>query len=117
MVDPRYTPVKMPSSGWRNNNTSKPTAWRRNGNKLEVRFDLRDSFKVTDVIGEIPNVRIDQANVQFFIDSSGNSFAMRLNNTDPVTLEYIGTGSSPTYPFIGVITADIDNDYDYTLWK
>ena len=94
MNDPRFTPIKMPSSGWRNGNASKPTAWRRNSNYIEVRFDLRDSFKSSDVIGELPvSVSIESTEVQYFTDATGKSFAMKLNNTSPATLEFVGTGS------------------------
>jgi len=114
---PTFKPLTL-INGWRNNDTAKPTAWRRSGNKIEVRFNLRDSFKVSDIIATLPvNIHIETTQAIQYLNADGLGFGLKVVAGIGSNIEFVDMGSTAVFPFVGMITAAFDVNSDYLNWS
>lgn len=117
MFNPVWTPLNL-VNGWSNtfNSSRYVTAWRRNGNSLQLRVALNQSSSTDSLFAEMPDgfINVPLTENKPCSDASGNIFTLQAGLGLSSVLKILNAGSAGNN-LVAQIEIPINNDFDYLL--
>lgn len=117
MFNPVWTPLNL-VNGWSNtfNSSRYVTAWRRNGNSLQLRVALNQSSSTDSLFAEMPDgfINVPLTENKPCSDASGNIFTLQAGLGLSSNLKILNAGSAGNN-LVAQIEIPINNDFDYIL--